>query len=659
MGKLSKLIKSNSNLKTKISTSLKQGGDIVVKDNYLITPISQIKTTLVDDSIVKGGYHVVGTIEQRDAILCCYRKQGMKVVVVGTDYSFKEYVLSTSNCDENIWEEVIVNVDIDESEVNLVEDYSELGTDIQSQMELNIVLKNLLLQIQQDIQDVEVPTKTSDLQNDGADGVNPFITIEDIPEKSLVTNTDGDGITTLTQEGVNKLVVSKVGQTGQYNDLLDKPTIPPPVDISGKLDKPSQDGSWVVTKSGEIISYTDASNFGKNIGNSHITSIANSSFTLGANYTINTSGYFFNITNLPDKSTDSSFNLILAQNSSGQVAKSNGVQMMLNASNVMTDAQIDVWRENMKKTGETYSTGQPRIDIISPPVIDVTKNYVTPVTLLGLNMFLNLDSTSTMVRMLRVRAINNVSVNDSWIDVNNNITVHQTLPNLLSVNQNFYNYPQGYYIFEVTHNGLVSTSSAELLLTDTINSSVPNDLILSSSIGTGATISGKNIDIVGAQGSQNGIATTEIFKLSDFGNSVILKATINWGETNQGNGSFAASSSTTTSFGLGSSGQSASTTPSILVGVKIKFFCNHASKWVQLQSVDNNLIAGNTASNFSTDVYFIFNQGLVTLFIPQFSYSKSKTYTLVDSLSLYAGQPTDSIYYGTECGITLSQIIDI
>ena len=56
----------------------------------------------VNDSLFKGGYRVVKTIVDRDAIKCCWRKQGMKVVVIGEDYSYKEYVLNTSDCNENI-----------------------------------------------------------------------------------------------------------------------------------------------------------------------------------------------------------------------------------------------------------------------------------------------------------------------------------------------------------------------------------------------------------------------------------------------------------------------------------------------------------------------------------------------------------------------------
>ena len=41
--------------------------------------------------------------------------------------------------------------------------------------------------------------------------------------------------------------------------------------IAGKLDKPTIDGSWVVTKSGSTITYTDASTLGQNIANTNLT----------------------------------------------------------------------------------------------------------------------------------------------------------------------------------------------------------------------------------------------------------------------------------------------------------------------------------------------------------------------------------------------------
>lgn len=41
----------------------------------------------------------------------------------------------------------------------------------------------------------------------------------------MITNTDAEGITVLAQEGTTKLTVSKVGQSGDYNDLLYKPDL--------------------------------------------------------------------------------------------------------------------------------------------------------------------------------------------------------------------------------------------------------------------------------------------------------------------------------------------------------------------------------------------------------------------------------------------------
>jgi hypothetical protein len=46
----------------------------------------------------------------------------------------------------------------------------------------------------------------------------------DLSEFSIITSTDGAGVTTVTQEGLTKLTISKVGQTGEWNDILNKPT---------------------------------------------------------------------------------------------------------------------------------------------------------------------------------------------------------------------------------------------------------------------------------------------------------------------------------------------------------------------------------------------------------------------------------------------------
>lgn len=53
--------------------------------------------------------------------------------------------------------------------------------------------------------------------NDGT-----FYTI-DLSEFSIIPSTNASGVTTLTQEGVVKATISKVGQSGDYNDLLNLP----------------------------------------------------------------------------------------------------------------------------------------------------------------------------------------------------------------------------------------------------------------------------------------------------------------------------------------------------------------------------------------------------------------------------------------------------
>lgn len=53
-----------------------------------------------------------------------------------------------------------------------------------------------------------------------------------LSEFSIVPSTDSNGVTTLVQEGITKATLSKVGQTGNYLDLLNKPTISTNITIS-------------------------------------------------------------------------------------------------------------------------------------------------------------------------------------------------------------------------------------------------------------------------------------------------------------------------------------------------------------------------------------------------------------------------------------------
>lgn len=75
------------------------------------------------------------------------------------------------------------------------------------------------------IEDATYDTSTNVITITDTEGAEYKI---DLSEFSIITNTNVNGVTTLTQEAVTKLIISKVGQTGSYNDLLDKPNFTNP-----------------------------------------------------------------------------------------------------------------------------------------------------------------------------------------------------------------------------------------------------------------------------------------------------------------------------------------------------------------------------------------------------------------------------------------------
>ena len=109
----------------------------------------------IDDAIIKGGYRVVRTVKERNAIDCCHRKLGMKVMVIGQDYSYKDYILKGENaCSNDDWfldeggSGPVIDT-INDSDVTLLDDYSDLDItqDIETQQDLNQVLARILTSI--------------------------------------------------------------------------------------------------------------------------------------------------------------------------------------------------------------------------------------------------------------------------------------------------------------------------------------------------------------------------------------------------------------------------------------------------------------------------------------------------------------------------------
>ena len=120
---------------------------------------------LVDDYFLKGGYKVVSDIDCRNNISCEYRKLGMQVMVVGPDASFKKYVLKGNDpCSNEAWEELTNPTD--EVGVKLVDDYSVLGDSLNTQRDLNLKLKQLILNLQTQIDLTELSDEKVQITED-------------------------------------------------------------------------------------------------------------------------------------------------------------------------------------------------------------------------------------------------------------------------------------------------------------------------------------------------------------------------------------------------------------------------------------------------------------------------------------------------------------
>lgn len=106
----------------------------------------------IDDTIIRGGYRVVRTVKERNAIDCCHRKLGMRVMVIGQDYTFKDYILKGEDiCSNDHWDLAGDGTGeigtIHDDDVTLLDDYSELDVtkEIKTQQDLNQVMAEILI----------------------------------------------------------------------------------------------------------------------------------------------------------------------------------------------------------------------------------------------------------------------------------------------------------------------------------------------------------------------------------------------------------------------------------------------------------------------------------------------------------------------------------
>ena len=143
-----------------------------------------------------------------------------------------------------------------------------------------------------------------------------------------------------------------------------------------------------------------------------------------------------------------------------------------------SDAEKDAWRLAQRKSDETYSLGQPRVDSYVPSIIDNSLNYYQTVTLVGLNLFLNNSSpNSAFVTLCRVKdengntlnPINGVYATEYPIT---NFEVYQVNTKLFNIRESFDNWLQGEYSARVVHNGIsniISTSNTLMVRSNIVS----------------------------------------------------------------------------------------------------------------------------------------------------------------------------------------------
>ena len=159
-----------------------------------------------------------------------------------------------------------------------------------------------------------------------------------------------------------------------------------------------------------------------------------------------------------NKSADATYNQLLGVDSNGYVAKV-GLNAVTNAMAKSSDAQKDAFRLASRKSTEGYSIGVPRVDYILPNLIANNRDEITYVSVVGLNLLLNLQDCE-------VKLINTVT-NQEYL-----VSVIQTLAqssSMFSFGFNFYNKPVGNYRIFVRNGILTNIDTTVFTLVENIS----------------------------------------------------------------------------------------------------------------------------------------------------------------------------------------------
>ena len=192
-----------------------------------------------------------------------------------------------------------------------------------------------------------------------------------------------------------------------------------------------------------------AGDLGKNIANSSLNSIAGAGLKLGSSWTLNTNGQLYSVSNLPDKSTDASFNKMLIQNSTGQVAWGNGNTLIKNMPSLLTEAEKTTWKTEMNGG---WTTATMSIYTVFPNVINTNSNY-SVILLRGAN--LNINPATSVFSLINTTTLAEIII------PNANVNYSSSSNSEIWFWYDFSTLPEGYYATRI-FNGVAQTTTSEI-----------------------------------------------------------------------------------------------------------------------------------------------------------------------------------------------------
>ena len=237
-------------------------------------------------------------------------------------------------------------------------------------------------------------------------------------------------------------------------------------EIDGKLNKPTTTSNttsypFVIGEDGNGNSARlPAGDLGKNFFNSDLSNTTARTHTMNAGVTVNTLGNPHTLSGLPNKNADvANFRKVRVQNTSGLDSVVDSKNLLTDGMTSMSDEEKDAWRLAQRKTGENYSIGQPRVDVIFPKILSKQITGVQYISLIGINLFVNIATPTTSVTM-----INTVTNQEYLIS---NIQVSQTNQQVLVFGLDFADIPDGTYRFKVINNGLQNIDTSTFVVNNT------------------------------------------------------------------------------------------------------------------------------------------------------------------------------------------------